>query len=186
MTSLCLCLAAMLLGTNYNSVGTQTPAPAVVSVVSSRSTAAEQQMLYMLNLERSLRKLDTLKINPTLSQAARAHSREMAAMDYFDHYSPIQSDRSPMKRYLNALGYTPLYASLSENIYYCSIFNVRKGHVALMNSPAHRANILSPKYDQVGIGCYVADDGRLWITQMFLHQVDQSLYSQSDTAQGKS
>ena len=36
-----------------------------------------------------------------------------------------------------------------------------------MASPSHRANILGD-YNQVGIGVSVADDGRLWVTVVFM------------------
>lgn len=44
-------------------------------------------------------------------------------------------------------------------------------HVALLNSPGHRANLLDPAADEVGIGVYVDRDGSVWITQNFRRSV---------------
>jgi uncharacterized protein YkwD len=40
-------------------------------------------------------------------------------------------------------------------------------HEALLASPGHRANILDPELDQLGIGIHVDRDGSVWITQLF-------------------
>jgi uncharacterized protein YkwD len=41
-----------------------------------------------------------------------------------------------------------------------------------MNSPGHRANILSPSYNQIGVGVAKAANGTYYWTQMFI----KSLY----------
>jgi uncharacterized protein YkwD len=57
---------------------------------------------------------------------------------------------------------------VGENLYYCSIVDVERGHRALMNSPSHRANILHPPFRKGGIGIYKSQTGEFWVTQMFL------------------
>ena len=183
MTSLSLCLAAVLMGTNFTQTTPKTPDPVATGTVYQirGASAIERQMANMVNAERWERNLSLLRENPKLSAVARQHSREMAMLRYFDHYSPISDNKSPMKRYLRYLGYTPSYACVSENIYYCSKASIHRGHQALMNSASHRANILSEKFSEVGIGCYVAPDGSLYVTQMFLRQVDRPLYNIANT-----
>lgn len=44
-------------------------------------------------------------------------------------------------------------------------------HVALLHSPGHRANLLDPAVDEVGIGVYVDPGGSVWITQNFRRSV---------------
>jgi len=39
-------------------------------------------------------------------------------------------------------------------------------HVAFMNSPAHRANILDRDYTEVGVGAVVVGD-RVWVAEVF-------------------
>lgn len=173
MTTLSLCLATMLLGTNFSATAVPDRQTADISAsYISQAFTAEQQMLNLVNSERWSRNLTMYRYNPELSQVARAHSQEMANMGYFDHISPIPELRTPMKRYLHYLGYTPSYACIGENLYYCSRFNVGRGHRALMNSPSHRDNILSDRYDEIGIGCYIAQDGSFWVTELFLTQID--------------
>lgn len=40
-------------------------------------------------------------------------------------------------------------------------------HIALLNSPGHRANLLDADVDEIGIGVYVDAQGSVWITQNF-------------------
>ena len=58
-----------------------------------------------------------------------------------------------MDRYLAALGQRPNRAMVGENIYYRSATDTvsayaAQAHDAFMHSPGHRANILTPQYDQ--------------------------------------
>jgi len=131
-------------------------------------TAEEQRFLDLVNLERGERGLRELRVNPVLIQVARAHSREMADKSYFDHASPTPGLRTPMDRYLRAMPKRPAYACVGENLYYCSVVDVERGHQALMNSPGHRANILFPRFRQGGVGIYKSARGEFWVTEMFL------------------
>lgn len=181
MTSLTLCLATVLLGTNFSSTTMPTHTQtAAVSVNTTRAVKAEQQYIKMINAERWSRNLNSLVPNNLLTLAARQHSREMAELRYFDHYSPTPDLRSPMTRYIKILGYTPSYARIGENLYYCSKYNVARGHKSLMKSLPHRENILNEQYSEVGVGCYVSPDGKLWVTQMFLKQtITSPIYTQN-------
>jgi hypothetical protein len=40
-------------------------------------------------------------------------------------------------------------------------------HDAFMNSPAHRANILSDQFTEIGVGSVVGDDGRMYVAEVF-------------------
>lgn len=132
-----------------------------------------------LNEERIAVGLNALILNPTLVQTAREHSREMFELSYFSHISPTSSLKSPMRRYITNLGYTPEYAFLGENLFYCSNQDALLGHRRLMESISHRENILNPKFDEVGIGVYIAPNGEYYVTQMFLKQT----YSQIETVE---
>ena len=138
-------------------------------------TADEQEFVERINAERTERGLNALTVDPLLVSAARAHSREMCDLDYFDHHSPTPGIKTPMDRYLkwmhDAGGRTPDYLLVGENIFYCSVFNdtynVDYGHQALMNSPGHRANILESRFTKIGLGVYHSAKGQYWVTQMF-------------------
>jgi uncharacterized protein YkwD len=131
-------------------------------------TSEEQEFLDRINDERDDRGLTRLKLDPLLVSVAREHSREMCDKEYFDHVSPTPGQRTPMQRYLRALPRRPPYACVGENLFYCSVVDVERGHRALMDSPGHRANILYPRFRHCGVGIYKSDSGQFWVTQMFL------------------
>lgn len=170
MTKLSLYLATLLLGSNFSASTPPSPPPAQYAQV--QVTAAESSFLDMINAERWDRNLGVLSMNPLLVQVAREHSREMYEKRYFDHLSPTPGLKTPMKRYLHDLGYTPAWACLGENLFYCNMVDVERGHECLMKSPKHRENILNPRFEQAGVGVYIAPDGEFYVTQLFLAQVD--------------
>lgn len=170
MTKLSLYLATLLLGSNFSASTMPKEPPAVVSKVVL--TGVEQQFVDKVNAERWDRNLGVLSVNPVLVQVARAHSEEMYRKDYFDHISPTPGQKTPMDRYLSTLGTTPKWAFLGENLFYCSIVDPQRGHKALMGSPKHKENIVNKRYEQIGVGAYVSPDGRFWVTELFLAQID--------------
>lgn len=142
--------------------------------------ADEQEFADLINHERTSRGLNALDVDPVLVAAARAHSAEMCALNYFDHTSPTAGATTPMDRYLKTLraggGNMPSYLLVGENIYYCSEltdkYNVEFAHQALMNSPGHRRNILDPRFQHIGVGTYRDPLGRYWVTEMFMRNTD--------------
>ena len=131
-------------------------------------THDEQKFLDLINHERAARSLCELRLDPLLVTVAREHSREMCDKNYFDHQSPTPGLRTPMDRYLHAVPRRPPYACVGENLFYCSVVDVDRGHHALMTSPGHRANILFPRFRQCGVGIYKSERGEFWVTEMFL------------------
>ena len=106
---------------------------------------AERRMLALINRDRARTGLRPLIMDKELRAVARAHSREMFRLSYFAHESPRTG--SPQDR-LDAAGIA--YLAAGENLAYQP--DVETAHRALMNSPGHRENILSPLYRRVGIG----------------------------------
>ena len=139
----------------------------------------EADLIAAINNERTQRHLGPLTEDPLLNVTARAHSREMCSLSYFDHHSPISGSQTPMDRYLAGLRAwgesKPDAALVGENIFYASatdtIYNASYAHVSLMNSPGHRANILEPRFTKVGVGLYRDSQGRFWVTEMFLRDM---------------
>lgn len=112
---------------------------------------AEIRMLELVNAERTKRGLKALVMDEKLREVARAHSRDMFARGYFAHVNPDGKD--PFQR-MDAAGVKYLVAG--ENLALAP--NVDLAHDGLMNSPGHRANILTGEFGKVGIGCI--DGGR--------------------------
>lgn len=109
--------------------------------------------LCVLNAERARHRLRPLRLNRKLSAAARRHSRAMARGRFFSHSSP--GGASFLDR-IRATGYLAGARSwaVGENIAYGSgsRSSPRAIGTAWMNSPPHRANILSSSFRQIGIG----------------------------------
>lgn len=109
--------------------------------------------LCVLNAERAGHDLGPLRLNRRLSTAARRHSRAMVRKQFFSHTS--LNGASFVDR-IRATGYLSGARSWSvgENIAYGSGSRSTPRSIgrAWMNSPGHRANILSESYGSIGIG----------------------------------
>lgn len=122
-------------------------------------SALERQVVELVNQERAAYGLAPLTLSVQLSDGARLKSQDMRDNRYFDHNSPTYGSPYDM---MGSLGIT--YAAAGENIAmgYATAEAVVN---AWMNSPGHRANILSENFTQIGVG-HVAD-GNYW-TQWFI------------------
>lgn len=131
-------------------------------------TPEEQQFVELINKERKARDIPEVTVAPLLVKTARAKSREMHDLNYWGHESPDKKRRTAMYRVLDALPEQPKTMLVGENLYFCTEVLVDSGHMALMNSPTHRKNILNPEYKYLGIGAYIAKDKRFWVTEHFV------------------
>jgi uncharacterized protein YkwD len=147
------CLLALLLISvpSASAAGACPSSHASASKVSKR--ALVRATLCVLNVERSRHNLHPLRLNHKLSRAARRHSEAMARERFFSHTS--QNGTSFVDRIRDS-GYLSGARSWSvgENIAYGSgsLSSPSSIGTAWMNSPGHRANILSPSFREIGIG----------------------------------
>ncbi|WP_293647896.1 CAP domain-containing protein [Thiolapillus sp.] len=116
-----------------------------------------QQVVELVNQERwDNGQLAPLKKNSALDAAAMAHSRGMAYRDFFDHCD-LDNKTTPWDRMRQA-GYS--FHAAGENI------AAGQGDPAdVMNSPGHRANILSNNFREMGVGYVLQSDDRNNIRQ---------------------
>jgi uncharacterized YkwD family protein len=124
-------------------------------------TADEKQMLDLVNAERIKAGLKPLQIDMRLVDLARKKSRDMIQNNYFGHTSPVYGTPFEM---MKSAGITYRYAG--ENL--AGAPTVQKAHEGLMNSPGHRANILSPNYNRIGIGVVEGGPYGKMFTQLFI------------------
>lgn len=110
----------------------------------------EKKMFVLINHERETRGIKTLKWRNDLVPVARAHALDMWERKYFGHYSPEGKNVGDR---LEAASVR--YFTAGENLALSPTLDI--AHTGLMNSPGHRANILSEDFTQVGIG--VVDNG---------------------------
>lgn len=111
----------------------------------SPDPSSEKEMFQLLNKERTSRGIPSLTFDVDLRSVGRAHCEDMFRRGYFSHYTP--EGLSPFDRMKNA---GIIYTSAGENLAYAP--DVITAHQGLMNSPGHRANILSRDFGKVGIG----------------------------------
>lgn len=103
------------------------------------------EIITQTNLIRAQKGLPSLKENAALSAAATAKANHMFAQDYWSHTAP--DGTTPWYFILNA-GYNYLHAG--ENL--ARDFRSADSAVtAWTKSPTHMANLVSNKYDEVGV-----------------------------------
>jgi uncharacterized protein YkwD len=130
-----------------------------------QATLVEQTAFELTNQARIANGLLPLSWDAELCRLARNHSEDMGRRGYFDHETP--EGLRPRER-ARASGYR--FRVIAENIAY------NKGYLdpaALavdrwMNSSGHRANILYNRFQYSAIGSYVASDGSVYLTQVFV------------------
>jgi uncharacterized protein YkwD len=156
-TPILLALACAALLVPAGAAGAQAPsstcAGADTPAVAGNEPAMDQATLCLLNQQRAAAGLPALSENPQLDQASTAYSHLMVAESFFDHVSP---QGSTMVQRLTAVGYLPGTGgwAAGENIAWGEgpLATPRSIMTAWMNSPPHRANILSPAYAEIGLG----------------------------------
>src|SRR5262249_52613045 len=134
-------------------------------------SAVEAEVVRLVNVERTSRGLAALAVNPLLSDAAEWHSSDMARLSNTIggsaalRHTPLGSWVPPPHARMDYPGYSGCW-SWGENI--------ALGHptaqavvAAWMNSPGHRANILSTTFTEVGVGLAVNAQGVAFWTQDF-------------------
>ncbi len=124
-------------------------------------SAVEREQLRLTNADRSSQGLPALRCDPRLAEVARAHSRDMAVRDFFDHTNP--DGEQPWDR-MRRHGIRD-FSSAGENIAY-GYPTAEAVEEGWMDSPGHRANILGRDYTHLGVGVF-DDGGTLYWTQVF-------------------
>ncbi|PWJ10193.1 CAP domain-containing protein [Jannaschia seohaensis] len=126
------------------------------------ATDLERRMLDLVNAARAAEGLGALALELNLNAAADDHSAWMLAENDFSHTGAGGS--SPSERIAEAGFDLSGRWGTAENIAIQSVRgapglvdDVANLHTSLMNSPGHRANILNPSYDWIGIGIDTAD-----------------------------
>ncbi|MBI2025979.1 MAG: hypothetical protein HYT06_01210 [Candidatus Levybacteria bacterium] len=112
--------------------------------------ASEQVMFNLVNEERVKKGLSQLVFSESLAKVGRNHCQDMFLGGYFSHYTP--QGLSPFDRMVE--GDIP-FSYAGENLALAP--NADLAMKGFMQSPGHRANILSVNFGKVGIG--VIDGG---------------------------
>jgi uncharacterized protein YkwD len=117
----------------------------------TRLSTLEAGVLQQLNKIRAQHGLAALRLSPSLTAAATQHSREMGSDGYFDHSSVDGTAFwKRIERWYSPSGYG--YWSVGENLLWSSPdVDPQRALDLWMHSPEHRANILAPRWREIGV-----------------------------------
>ncbi len=110
------------------------------------STILPAVIVDLTNEERAEGALGTLRRSSVLDEAARLKAEDMAAHEYFAHYSP---DGVSPWHWFGEVSYNFVHAGENLAIHFTDSGDVVD---AWMESPSHRANIMNGNYSEIGVG----------------------------------
>jgi uncharacterized protein YkwD len=117
----------------------------------------ERAIFDLVNDERRERGLEPFAWDDDLAGLAREWSRSMADDGNLEH-----QDSQAMLEAAEGL------TAVGENIFRATgPVPASTIHVGWMRSDGHRANVLRPAFDRLGVGVHCAEDGAVWATQRF-------------------
>jgi uncharacterized protein YkwD len=125
--------------------------------------AGEKQLVELINQARAREGVPPLEVDERLTQAARKHTQLMVKHNSLSHQTV---DEQPLLMRLVDEGLRS--DRQAENV--ALEMDVAGAHAILMNSPAHRTNILNRDYNAVGIGVMLIGD-KLYVTEDFAHRL---------------
>ncbi len=154
-------------GAGNNRVFSGSPSRAMAE---SDMTSIEREIIRLTNIERTSRGLQPLQFNGLLYNAADWHAYNMASRsdaigNAAAHQHTLYGTRLPtMTSRMDYVGYE--YSSVRENIAY-GYTSARAVVQAWMNSPGHRANILSADVTEIGVSAWKNANGTYFFCQNF-------------------
>lgn len=122
--------------------------------------AAAKKMLELVNAERKANDLKELVFDEKLAAVGEAHATDMFARGYFSHNTP--EGKTPFDR-MDAAGIS--YMIAGENLALAP--TTAEAFTGLMNSPGHKANMLSGDFGRVGIGAVNGGSHGIMFAQEF-------------------
>lgn len=138
---------------------------------------SEQYLLAAANQERSAQGIGPIRLEPHLSVAARQHALEMVRHGNISHQFAGEADLGARAGQAGAH-----FSLVTENV--AEAGNASLIHELWMHSPGHRANLLDPKVDSIGIAV-LKDHGQLYAVEDFAKTVEQvTLADQESTVAG--
>ena len=129
-----------------------TPAPLQLKTLdaighSDAGTINVAGVIERTNYERAQNSLPGLTENPELDVSAQIKANDILQRQYFEHTAP---DGKTVSDLVTIAGYD--YVRVGENLALGDFSDNVDLLNAWMNSPGHRANILDPKYEDIGVG----------------------------------
>jgi uncharacterized protein YkwD len=161
--SLCIGQKVSDAAANANSHSDAKIIPVVSSPTPFEDANAEQELLALVNQSRHEAGAPPLHMDASLNEAARAHARLMIDRQQLSHH--FDGEPPLMRRLLD----TGLRLDhVGENVAFNA--SAAKAFEALMQSPAHRRNLLDPTFNSAGFAAFWSEH-RLYVVQDFAHRL---------------
>lgn len=138
--------------------------PSIDDAPVATTEEAERRLLAMVNRDRGAQNLPPLAWDDRVAAVSRSHSDEMQRTKNVAHISPTTGSAADRVRVASIKT-----AVVLENV--ARAYSIAEAHQGLMNSPGHRANIMSASATHLGIGVVFGEEisGRreIFVTQVF-------------------
>jgi uncharacterized protein YkwD len=150
-------LAALALAATWVAIATSSAAAASCAGADLEADGLSEGQLRdsvtcLINEQRLAHGLRPVQVNFTLERAALSHSEEMVADGYFSHTSPQGTTFVDRIKWAGYMRRARAWL-VGENLVWGSgeMSSPAAMVEAWMNSPAHRENLLRPRFQQVGV-----------------------------------
>ena len=132
---------------------------------------AELAMVNALNVDRTTRGLVPVRVDSRLMAIARGRSADMVAKDYFSHTQP---DGRNVFDIISAKKITWYGAGeiIAWNNYPTLETSVAAANNQWLNSPGHKAIVVSTSYNYVGVGLALGTNGKKLWTAVYMRGPD--------------
>jgi uncharacterized protein YkwD len=124
--------------------------------------ALAARVLDLVNRERTLRGLQPLTTNPTLTKMAEAYACEMITQNFFDHVNPF-TNKGPGQR---ALEHGYIFLAIGENLAGGQSTPEQAMAEWMSSTAGHRENILAAQWHEIGIAVRTGGQfGVYWVQE---------------------
>jgi hypothetical protein len=147
----------------------------LTAILVQAQQSPEQQVLELANADRAQQGIPPLKWDPALAQAAGEHAQLMAEQPALSHQYPGEPDLVA-----RAGGAGAHFRSIAENVALAPTPQALEKE--WMNSAPHRANLLNPAMNVMGVGLvkkggnyYAVEDFADGVSQLGPEQIEQKI-----------
>lgn len=136
------------------------------STAPAEANDIERRAFELTNLAREQNGLPRFQWDSDLHRMARLHSENMSRLGFFSH---VTSEGLRLRDRARAVGIQH-FELLAENIAYNLGYDDPGGFAVerWLSSPGHRANVLAAGFKAMAVGTFVAPDGSVFFTQVFI------------------
>ncbi len=142
-------------------------AASVASVAAVALQPAEAEIFGLVNQARAAQGLAALVLDADLIDAARSRASDQVPLPTLSH---VDSSGQVVMRRLFAQANVRFLLAGENLARVVGVNAASRAHVALMESPGHRANILEPRYTALAVGVATDAQGRSIFTELFRQQ----------------